>query len=104
MARISYILLCCMILGFLYPLQGFSQKLTTKLADKSFDEFAYIEAIGLYEYAYKKDTTDNYVVKRLADANRNIGNTEEVERWLKKLIDRKVEKPEDIFDYSQALK
>ena len=104
MARISYILLCCMILGFLYPLQGFSQKLTTKLADKSFDEFAYVEAIGLYEYAYKKDTTDNYVVKRLADANRNIGNTEEVERWLKKLIDRKVEKPEDIFDYSQALK
>jgi len=93
-----------MILGFLYPLQGFSQKLTTKLADKSFDEFAYVEAIGLYEYAYKKDTTDNYIVKRLADANRNIGNTEEVERWLKKLIDRKVEKPEDIFDYSQALK
>ncbi|HEX7584121.1 MAG TPA: OmpA family protein [Prolixibacteraceae bacterium] len=104
MARISNILLLGMILSFLYPLQCFSQKLTTKLADKSFDEFAYVEAIGLYEYAYKKDTTDNYVVKRLADANRNIGNTEEVERWLKKLIDRKVEEPEDMFNFSQALK
>jgi outer membrane protein OmpA-like peptidoglycan-associated protein len=93
-----------MLLSFLCPLQGFSQKLTTKLADKSFDEFAYVEAIGLYEYAYKKDTTDNYIVKRLAEANRNIGNTEEVEAWLKKLIDRKVEVPEDIFNYSQALK
>jgi tetratricopeptide (TPR) repeat protein len=88
----------------LFPAQAFSQKLTTKLADKSFEEFAYIEAIGLYEYAYKKDTTDNYVVKRLAESNRNVGNTEEVERWLKKLIDRHVAVPEDIFNYSQALK
>jgi len=104
MARISNILLYSMILTFLYPIQSFSQKLTTKLADKSFDEFAYVEAIGLYEYAYKKDTTDNYIVKRLADANRNVGNTEEVEVWLKKLINRKVEVPEDLFNYSQALK
>jgi len=93
-----------MILGFLYPGQGFGQKLTTKLADKSFEEFAFIEAIGLYEYAYQRDTTDNYIVKRLAEANRNVGNTEEVEKWLKKLIDRNVDEPEDIFNYSQALK
>jgi outer membrane protein OmpA-like peptidoglycan-associated protein/tetratricopeptide (TPR) repeat protein len=92
------------MLSFLFPFQGFSQKLTVKLADKSFDEFAYVEAIGLYEYAYEKDTADNYVVKRLADSNRNLGNTEEVERWLKKLIDREVAEPEDIFNYSQALK
>ncbi len=104
MARFSYIFLFGLILSLVYPNQSFSQKLTTKLADKSFDEFAYVDAIGLYEYAYSKDTTDNYVVKRLADSNRNIGNTEEVEKWLKKLIDRHVEEPEDIFNYSQALK
>jgi len=104
MARILYIFLSGIILSFLFPFQSYGQKLTTKLADKSFDEFAFIEAIGLYEYAYQRDTTDNYVVKRLADANRNIGNTEEVERWLKKLIDRKAAVPEDIFSYSQALK
>jgi outer membrane protein OmpA-like peptidoglycan-associated protein len=92
------------ILVVLYPIQGSGQKLTTKLADKSFEEFAFIEAIGLYEYAYEKDTTDNYIVKRLSEANRNIGNTEETERWLKKLIDRHAEEPEDIFNYSQALK
>jgi outer membrane protein OmpA-like peptidoglycan-associated protein len=93
-----------MISGFLYPIQGSGQKLTTKLADKSFEEFAFIEAIGLYEYAYEKDTSDNYIVKRLSDANRNIGNTEETERWLKKLIDRHAEEPEDLFNYSQVLK
>ncbi len=104
MGRILYIFFVVLILTFVFPVQCFSQKLTTKLADKSFDEFAYVEAIGLYEYAFKKDTTDNYVVKRLAESNRNLGNTEEVERWLKKLIDRRAEEPEDIFNYSQALK
>lgn len=104
MERNWNIYLLILILICLLPNQSFSQKLTIKLADKSFDEFSFVEAIDLYEYAYKKDTTDNYIVKRLAEANRNIGNTEEVERWLKKLIDRHVEQPEDIFNYSQALK
>lgn len=104
MARLSRIFLWGVILIFSFPTQSYSQKLTVKLADKSFDDFAYVEAIGLYEYAYEKDTTDNYIVKRLAESNRNVGNTEEVERWLKKLIDRHVAIPEDIFNYSQALK
>lgn len=104
MTKQSVILLCGFIFTLTFPKTSFSQKLTTKLADKSFDEFAFVEAIGLYEYAYEKDTTDNYIIKRLADANRNIGNTEQVERWLKKLIDRKVSQPEDVFNYSQALK
>ncbi|MDD2304287.1 MAG: OmpA family protein [Prolixibacteraceae bacterium] len=104
MARLSKIFLWGVIFILFIPTVSFSQKLTVKLADKSFDEFAYVEAIGLYEYAYEKDTMDNYVVKRLAESNRNVGNTEEVERWLKKLIDRKVAIPEDIFNYSQALK
>ncbi len=104
MTRLSNIFLWGVILFFFFPTLSFSQKLTTKLADKSFEEFAFVEAIGLYEYAYQKDTTDNYLVKQLAESNRNIGNTEEVERWLKKLIDRKTAQPEDIFNYSQALK
>lgn len=104
MARNWNIYLLMLVLIFLIPDQAFSQKLTTKLADKSFAEFAYIDAIELYEYAYSRDTTDNYVVKQLAEANRNVGNTEEVERWLKKLIDRHAEQPEDLFNYSQALK
>ena len=81
-----------------------AQKMTIKMADKSFDDFAFVEAIELYEFAYEKDSENAYVIRRLADAHRNIGNTEEVERWLKILIDRRDEEPEDIFNYSQALK
>jgi len=104
MVRFLNTVLLVMILILLTSVQSYSQKITIKLADKSFDEFAFIEAIELYDYAYQKDTTNNYLLKRLADANRNVGNTLEVERWLKKLIDRHAEEPEDIFNYSQALK
>ncbi|HCY43603.1 MAG TPA: hypothetical protein DHV48_20075 [Prolixibacteraceae bacterium] len=104
MAKNWNIYLLLLIAICMIPDHAFSQKLTTKLADKSFAEFAYIDAIELYEYAYSRDTTDNYVIKQLAESNRNVGNTEEVERWLKKLIDRHAEQPEDLFNYSQALK
>lgn len=104
MRRISTIFLLEFIVIFLCPMVSSGQKLTTRLADKAFDDFSFVEAVGLYEYAYNKDTTDNYVVRRLADANRNIGNTTEVERWLKKLINRHADQPEDLFNYSQALK
>lgn len=96
--------LLILVLFCIWPAAAFSQKLTIQLADKSFHEFAYMEAIELYEFAYHKDTTDNYVVRQLAEANLLVGNTEQVERWLKKLIDRNQAQPDDLFNYSQSLK
>ena len=93
------ILLICIL-----PTGVLGQKLTTKLADKSFNEFGYMKAIQFYEYAYEKDTSDIYIVKQLAEANHHIGNTGQVEHWLKKLIDRHQEQPQDIFNYFQSLK
>lgn len=83
---------------------SYGQKLTTKLADSRFNEFAYVEAIKLYEYAFQKDTSSVYLIKQLAESNRRIGNSQQTEYWLKKLIDLHQEKPEDIFNYFQALK
>ena len=104
MGRNSTKYLLILILICVLPLGAFSQKLTTKVADKSFNEGAYIEAIQLYGYAYEKDTTENYVVKQLAEANRQVGNTPQVEHWLKILIGRGQQQPEDLFNYAQALK
>lgn len=104
MGRNSTKYLFILILMYVLPSISFGQKLTIQLADKSFHEFAYMEAIQLYGYAYEKDTTDNYVVKQLAEANRLVGNTGQTEHWLKKLIDRHKEQPEDIFNYAQSLK
>lgn len=83
---------------------SYGQKLTTRLADKRFNEFAFVEAIQLYEYAYQKDTSSVYLIKQLAESNRRIGNHQQTERWLKKIIDLHQEKPEDIYNYFQALK
>jgi outer membrane protein OmpA-like peptidoglycan-associated protein len=102
--RFSPNILVFFLFFFLCYSQAGAQKVTIRLADKAFDEFAFIEAIELYEYAYEKDPENNYVVQKLADANRQVGNTEEVEKWLKLLIDRRAEEPEDLFAYSQALK
>ncbi len=100
---IQFILVIVVTVVIAVPAQA-QQKITIKLADKSFEEFAFVEAIELYEYAYEKDPENTYVIRRLADANRNIGNTEETEKWLKILIDKRADEPEDLFNYSQALK
>ena len=104
MGKTLGLLLFSLFFSLFLGLTGSAQKVTIKLADKSFDEFAFVEAIELYEFAYEKDPDNTSVIRRLADANRNIGNTEEVERWLKILIDRHDEGPEDLFHYAQALK
>jgi outer membrane protein OmpA-like peptidoglycan-associated protein len=81
-----------------------AQKITIRMADKSYNDFAFVEAIGLYEFAFGKDSTNAHVIRRLANANRHIGNTEEVEKWLELLIAKGDAQPEDLFNYSQALK
>jgi len=84
--------------------QGQKSSITVRLADQAFADFSWMEAIDLYSYAYDKDKNNAYVVRRLADCYRNIGKTEDVEKWLKILIDMNEQTPDDIFHYSQALK
>jgi len=104
MARIFRIAIWGFLLLHLLPLEADCQKLALKFADKSFEEFAYTKAAELYLEAYKKDSSDNYIVKQLAESNRFIGNTIETELWLNKLVQRNAASPEDLFNYYQVLK
>ncbi len=79
-------------------------QITVKLADQAYNDFSWNEAIELYLYAYERNPKYAYVIRKLADCYRNIGKTEEVEVWLKKLIEMNEQTPEDLFHYSQALK
>lgn len=79
-------------------------KITIKLADQAFSDFSWNEAIDLYTYAYEKDKNNAYVVRRLADCYRNTGRTEDVEKWLKVLMEMNEQTPEDIFHFAMALK
>jgi outer membrane protein OmpA-like peptidoglycan-associated protein/tetratricopeptide (TPR) repeat protein len=90
---------------FLFLASGtFGQRITVKLADQAFKDFSWLEAIDLYSYAHERDPQNAYVVRRLADCYRNIGRTEEVEKWLTTLMQMNEQTPDDIFYYSQALK
>ena len=71
-------------------------QITVKLADQAYNDFSWNEAIELYLYAYERNPKYAYVIRKLADCYRNIGKTEEVEVWLKKLIEMNEQTPEDL--------
>jgi len=79
-------------------------QITVKLADQAYKDFSWNEAIELYLYAHERNPKNAYVIRRLADCYRNIGKTDEVEKWLKTLIEMNEQIPEDLFHFSQALK
>jgi len=80
-----------------------AQTKATKKADKHFAKFEFVEAIEDYKKLVDKGTADPYVYGRLAEANYNIFNTTEAEKWFAKTLETASE-PEMIFKYSEMLK
>ncbi|WP_044401848.1 OmpA family protein [Lacinutrix sp. Hel_I_90] len=80
-----------------------AQNKDTKNADKHFAKLEFVEAIAAYEKLVEKGTADAYVYGRLAEANYNIFNTTEAERYFAKTLKTNAE-PELIFKYSEMLK
>jgi len=80
-----------------------AQTKATKKADKHFDKFEFVEAIEDYAKLVDKGSVDAYVYGRLAEANYNIFNTTEAEKWFAKALETSQE-PEMIFKYSEMLK
>jgi outer membrane protein OmpA-like peptidoglycan-associated protein/tetratricopeptide (TPR) repeat protein len=93
-----------LLVFFLATTVTFGQRITIRLADQAYHNFSWSEAIDLYQFALERDPENIYVIRRIADSNRNMGRTEEVEKWLKKIIDLGQDHPEDVFNYSMALK
>jgi len=81
-----------------------AQKMAIKLGDSNFRDFNYMMAIDYYEYAFKKDSTDAYVIRRLAESNNNIGETVKAENWLRILIRQEKATPDDLYMFAQILK
>ena len=80
-----------------------AQTKATKKADKHFAKFEFVEAIEDYNKLVTKGTADAYVYGKLAEANYNIFNTTEAEKWFSKALETASE-PEMIFKYSEMLK
>jgi len=80
-----------------------AQNKATKTADKYFDKLEFVNAITAYNKLVKNGKADAYVYKRLAEANYNIFNTVEAERWYAKAL-KNSKDAETIYRYAQMLK
>lgn len=64
---------------------SFGQK---KLADKFFDNFAYVKASELYELAFERGDDSKHVLTRLGDCYWNNSNSEKAAFWYKKALEK----------------
>ena len=81
----------------------FSQ--SRRVADRYFEEFAYIKAAKLYEAIYDKGDTTSYILKRIGDSYYNNVETEKAEFWYAKLVNNFNEVEDDyLFKYAQTLR
>ncbi|PTM08158.1 MAG: hypothetical protein DA407_08745 [Bacteroidetes bacterium] len=76
----------------------------TKVADKFFDNFAYIKASELYEDAVKNGDDSVHVLTRLGDCYYNNSNSEKAALWYKKALDKDIDKvsADYIYKYIQT--
>lgn len=80
-----------------------AQAQSTKKADKHFAKYEFVEAIEDYNKLIEKGEATPYVYGRLAEANYNIYNTIEAEKWYAKALET-AQEPEMVFKYSEMLK
>ncbi len=80
-----------------------AQNSNTKKADNLFANFEFDEAIKLYEELVDNGQGNTYIYSKLADANYNIFNTVEAEKWYRKTLKETLE-TETIFRYAEMLR
>lgn len=80
-----------------------AQNKDTKVADKLFDRYEYVDAANEYLKLVEKGIADNYVYQQLADSYYNIFNTKEAIKWYGKLVEEKQD-AETYYKYAQMLK
>lgn len=80
-----------------------AQNKQTKVADKLFDRYEYVDAATEYLKLTEKGKDDNYVHKQLADSYYNVFNAKEAIKWFAKATEQKQD-AETYYKYSQMLK
>ena len=78
----------------------FGQK---RLADKFYDNFAYVKAAELYQKAFEKGDDSKHVLTRLGDAYYNNSKVKQAARWYKLALEKYDDlEPEYIYKYIQT--
>ena len=80
-----------------------AQNKNTKIADKLFARFEYVDAVKEYQKLVENGKADPYVYMQLADANYNMFNSAEAIKWYKKATETQQD-AETYYRYAQMLK
>jgi outer membrane protein OmpA-like peptidoglycan-associated protein/tetratricopeptide (TPR) repeat protein len=91
---------------FLFSISiAFAQKREVKTADKNYDQFAYIDAIKVYENIAGKGYKSTDLFQKLGNAYYFNGELAKAEKWYTALFDLKETVPtEYYYRYAQSLK
>lgn len=81
----------------------FAQNKNTKIADKLYSRYEYVDAAEQYKKLVDNGKGDGYVYKQLADTYYNMFNTEEATTWYAKATETSQD-AETYFRYAQMLK
>jgi outer membrane protein OmpA-like peptidoglycan-associated protein/tetratricopeptide (TPR) repeat protein len=95
---------CCAVF-LVFTLVGYTQKKGVTIADKKFDNYSYVDAIGIYEKVAEKGYKDEKMFRKLGDSYFFIADLIKAEKWYTALFDMNaVQEPEYYYRYSQSLK
>ena len=89
----------------IFFLHGFAQKTTVAKAEKNYDRFAYVDAIGNYEKVAEKGYQDEKMFQKLGNSYYFKAELPEALKWYDQLFALYPnQEPEYFYRYSQTLK
>jgi outer membrane protein OmpA-like peptidoglycan-associated protein len=80
-----------------------AQSPAERRANRYFENFAYDQAIELYEYVIKKNPENRAVIRNLAESYRKTNDPVKTEIWLNRVIESGIARNEDYLFFAQAL-
>jgi outer membrane protein OmpA-like peptidoglycan-associated protein len=84
--------------------QGGGAEAHTRYADRYYQQMAYRQAADEYLLAARQGAVNEHVTKRLADCYMKLGDTQNAEQWYAQVVKFLNRSPEDLLNYSLALK
>ena len=81
-----------------------AQRVSVKLADKKFNNFAYADAARYYQFSYKKDSANTYALRQLIKCNHRMGDYKKENQYYDELIKSGEYQRDDLYNYYRVLK
>jgi outer membrane protein OmpA-like peptidoglycan-associated protein/tetratricopeptide (TPR) repeat protein len=101
--KIKTIFYCTLLIIFF--IQGYSQKTKATKADKQYEDYAYVDAIKIYERVAEKGYKDEKMFQKLGNAYYFNAELINAAKWYGELFAmNQNQEPEYFYRYSQALK